>query len=375
MLETSVQRVRVLHCAETIKGGVASYLRDLLALQARDFGVASIVVVVPKSQLDQLVVPDGLTVIPFDDHQRRWLSALKLLFCVVHAWLRYKPEVFHLHSTFAGAIVRAVLGLVGLRRRLIYCPHGWAWDRDSSALPRFFITKIERILSHFCARIICISRHEKDAAMLVGIDEKKLRVVLNGVSKDLPPSPQSLPEWPGAAKRLLFVGRFDKQKGVDVFCEALILLGDDACGLLAGGAVLNDGVALNIPPNARSVGWVDPSALQGLFETADVLVVPSRWEGFGLIAAEGMRAGLPVIASNVGGLAEVVIDGETGVLVTPGDPAQLARAVMNSERLWPEMGRKGRARVESHFTFERVHMQITQIYESLGSGRVVASFH
>lgn len=375
MLEAGAKRVRVLHCAETIKGGVASYLRDLLALQARDFGANSIVVVVPKSQLDQLAVPDGVTVIAFGDHQRRWLSALRLVVSVLQAWLLYKPGVFHIHSTFAGAAVRSVLGVLGQRRRLIYCPHGWAWDRESSALPKLIVEKIERILSHFCARIICISRHEKEAALAAGISGTKLHVVLNGVSKDIPAPPPSLPDWPESVKRLLFVGRFDKQKGVDVFCEALMLLGDDAYGLLAGGAVLNDGVAVSVPPNARSVGWVDPSALQGLFETADVLVVPSRWEGFGLIAAEAMRAGLPVIASNVGGLAEVVLDGETGVLVAPGDPAQLAMAIKNSESSWLEMGRKGRLRFESQFTFERVHKQIAEIYESLGSGRVVASFH
>src|SRR5690606_9841845 len=103
--------------------------------------------------------------------------------------------------------------------------------------------------------------------------------------------------------RLLFVGRFDRQKGVDIFCEVLKRLGSRAYGVMVGGAVLHDSINLEYPYNVRTVGWRPKNELASFYRSADILVVPSRWEGFGLVAAEAMSLGCPVIASNVGGLA------------------------------------------------------------------------
>jgi glycosyltransferase involved in cell wall biosynthesis len=101
-----------------------------------------------------------------------------------------------------------------------------------------------------------------------------------------------------------------------------------------------------------------------LFRTADVLVMPSRWEGFGLIAAEAMRASLPVLAARVGGLPEVVADGETGVLFDAGDVDGIVDAIQRFETEdWQAMGEAGKARFERLFTMERVHNQLCQLYE------------
>jgi glycosyltransferase involved in cell wall biosynthesis len=363
-MNAELHHVEVLHCAETIKGGIATYLRELVICQARDFGADRVAVIVPASQVKELPVPDGVVVLTYPDGASRARNALMLAAAVGRFVRRQNPGVVHVHSTFAGAVVRPLLAVTGRTRRVIYCPHGWAWVRAMPAYARKITQWIERGLAHLSDSVVCISEHERELALEAGISPNKLSVVLNGIAERAPQPEGPAPDWPEGRRRLLFVGRFDQQKGVDLFCAALRNLGDEAHGVLAGDAVLADARTIKLPANAQAVGWVTPTRLETLFRSADVLVVPSRWEGFGLIAAEAMRAGLPVLAARVGGLPEVVADGETGVLFEPGDVQAMVRAVRRHEpEQWRRMGHAGKARFQNQFTMERVHTQLCELYE------------
>ena len=111
------------------------------------------------------------------------------------------------------------------------------------------------------------------------------------------------------------------------------------------------------------LGWLNEREIRGQLDAADVLVVPSRWEGFGLVALEAMRAGRMVIASNVGGLPEIVKEGVTGWLVPPDAPDELARRLA---KITPQqargMGEKGRRHYLALFQGERMHRQLTTVY-------------
>jgi glycosyltransferase involved in cell wall biosynthesis len=360
---------RVLHCAETIKGGIASYLRDLIACQARDFGASNISVVIPVSHLNELPLPPGVQVFTFENSAGRAINAVRLAKAVFMAVRATEADVVHVHSTFAGVTVRPTLWLAGQSHKVVYCPHGWAWDRQQSGLVQWGVKAIERLLAPMAARIICISEHERSGALAAGFAPSRLQVVLNGIAEQFPtPSPVNL-QWRDGKKRVLFVGRFDRQKGVDSFCAAMGKLGDSVHGVMAGGAVVDGTDAVDIPANTDVVGWVNPAQLQHLFETADVLVVPSRWEGFGLIAAEAMRAGLPVVAARVGGLPEVVAQGESGVLFEPGDVDHLVRILRShSSEALARMGMNGRKRFLERFSIERVHRELAGVYLAVGRG-------
>ena len=358
-----MQPLRVIHCAETIKGGIASYLRELVRLQRQDYGPDAITVVIPASQKKELPSPDGVRIVTFADHGGRIANAWQMAIVVARETRQQRADVVHAHSTFAGAISRPMLFAMGHARKVVYCPHGWAWDRDMSNHGRWAVRWVERALAPLCRRIVCISQHEWDAAVSVGISRRRLTLVVNGVAEQAPLPDGSGPYWPVGPKKLLFVGRFDRQKGVDLFCQALARLGDEAFGVLAGGAVLSDHGHIELPPNAKAVGWVGPQTLESLFQEADVLVMPSRWEGFGLIAAEAMRSGLAVVATEVGGLSEIVVDGETGRLVPPDDVDALVEALRRSDvSAWQRMGLAGQKRFHRHFTMARVHNQLDEIY-------------
>jgi glycosyltransferase involved in cell wall biosynthesis len=172
--------------------------------------------------------------------------------------------------------------------------------------------------------------------------------------------------WPKGRIRVLFVGRLDHEKGVDVLLSAMKILGDKAYAIVVGAAVVTGyKSALDQPDNVRYVGWLQREKIRPLHATADMLIVPSRYEAFGLSAIEAMRAGLPVIASRVGGLQEVVIDRVTGRMVEPNDPDQLAAAILSiGKTLRREMGANARERFLEAFRIERTVEELHQVYEN-----------
>jgi glycosyltransferase involved in cell wall biosynthesis len=120
---------------------------------------------------------------------------------------------------------------------------------------------------------------------------------------------------PDEPAHVLFVGRLSEEKGVLEFLEA-------TAGLPR--VIVGDG-PVRVP---ESVGWVAPAELARFYERAAVVCVPSRREGYGMVAREAMAHGGAVVATSVGGLADAIVDGETGLLVPPRDPAALRAALV-----------------------------------------------
>jgi glycosyltransferase involved in cell wall biosynthesis len=320
-----------------------------------------------------LGAPAGVEIVNFDDRGGRLKSALQLAARVREIVKAKAPDIVHIHSTFAGAVLRPGLFLRRKRLKLVYCAHGWAFDRQTSPCMKYSVEQIERWLALFCDAIVCISDYELRVARRCGIPKEKLALIRNGVPSESPrpDADHALIEWPEGQRRVLFVGRFDRQKGADVLLRALADLKDKAFGYLVGGAVLGDAELGAIPNNARLVSWLSPAKLEPFYRSADVVVVPSRWEGFGLIAAEAMRAGLPVIASRVGGLTEVVEDHVTGVLIAPDDKPALIQALMGlSDDQLHAMGNAGRERFLKNFTMERTHRQLCDLYQRITAGAI-----
>jgi glycosyltransferase involved in cell wall biosynthesis len=358
-----IEQLKVVHCAETIKGGIATYLRELLPLQCEAYGPGAVAVVVPASQASELSLIDGVRVFEAPDAGHRIRNAFSVANIVARVCRTEKPFVVHVHSTFAGAVVRPLLALRFGGVKIVYCPHGWAWDRPFSSVSRFLVVTVERALSFLTFRVICISNYEYAAARMVGIAVARLALVRNGIGRNRPAQAGRPIIWPHGRLRVLFVGRLDRQKGADVLCSAIGKLPGEVAAIFAGSAVLADSCSVIFPPNARGLGWVSAEEREDLFASADVVVVPSRWEGFGLIAAEAMRAGLPVIASRVGGLQELVDDDVTGLLVEPGDVDALVSAMRRiSDADRSRMGEAARKRFLSLFTMERVFHELNAVY-------------
>lgn len=228
------------------------------------------------------------------------------------------------------------------------------------ALYRF----IERQLALSSDAIVNVSHNEASLAHRAGIRARLSRLICNGVTEG-----SWRPLRKGRRpKNLLFVGRYDRQKGLDILLAAMEKLTPLGFTLTTiGGPVIGKPDVLSIPRSVKDLGWQNPEAVSAAMAAADIIVMPSRWEGLSLVAIEAMRAGRPIVASSVGGLAELVEDGKTGVLFVPGSPDALAQAVIKIAALdLSTMGREARTHFEARFTAKRMFREIDALYRELG---------
>ena len=204
-----------------------------------------------------------------------------------------------------------------------------------------------------------------------GLPISSMRVIPNGVDPDsFVPADASR-----ADPYVLYVGRLVAQKGVDVALHAfgillrrcpatrLVVVGDGDQALYLKRVVRYLGIA----PRVAFVGWQRGQSLVNLYQQAAVVVVPSLYEPFGMVALEAMACGRPVVASSTGGLAEVVEHDVTGYLVRPGDHLELAQrlaALLLDPARAARLGAAGRRRA-CDFDWESIAARTERVYESL----------
>lgn len=156
--------MRVLHAAETIKGGVATVLRQLAKSQIADIGQDKICCLVPADQVSELYGVDSRSIKPFPRLGRGIRGFLQFFFIFTGVVLKHRPEVVHLHSSFAGALGRLSLILLWpiYRPKVIYCPHAFAFMMTVSRFKSRIYTVIEKALLPITDVVICVSHCEKN---------------------------------------------------------------------------------------------------------------------------------------------------------------------------------------------------------------------
>jgi glycosyltransferase involved in cell wall biosynthesis len=228
---------------------------------------------------------------------------------------------------------------------------------------------VERGLARLADRIVTITDSlRRFTVEEVGIPAGKVETIHYGL--DEPPAPwgENPPdEVPAGARILLSVSRLVPQKGIDAAVRSLASLPEDTMLVVLGegperGRLESLARALGVERRVFLPGRVPDVA--AWLRRASVYVQPSRWEGFGLAVLEAMLARLPVVASNVSSLPELVADGETGLLVPPDDPAALAAAIGRALEQ-PELGAKGRERARRDFSVAEMADRTAALYSRL----------
>ncbi len=366
--------LRLLHVSEFIKGGVSTYLNTLVREQLKDSRFSEIRIIANHQHRQFLPdVPDENLVLY--DYPRRSLAGLNHFRKVVRNTVRdYRPTLVQLTSTFPGVIGRANMWnrrwlSAGSPPAVVYCAQGWSFLIDTDAVKRFAYRSVERLLSRQTDRIICISNHELEAAANAGISRDRCDLVYNALPSTAPaPESVKIPEAVAAARNrgdrvFLFVGRYDKQKGLDLLRSVFDGPTDRGDILLTAGGKAVDSKPVQMGSRMFDTGWASPGQVVELLRHCDAMLVPSRWEGFGLVAAEAMRAGKAVICSNRGGLPEVVKHQVTGVVIESLSAdciSQVLRRLTISDLV--SLGAAGRKRFHDLFTSNRMHDLTMDVY-------------
>ncbi|HVB80571.1 MAG TPA: glycosyltransferase [Candidatus Binataceae bacterium] len=375
-------RARVLHyLCTTARGGIEEHVLSLLAhLPARGFRPY---LAAPPDLLRQM--GPELTAIGARTIAVRRSSPWDFRDAAVLAATLSRERIAIVHShLFVGSMFASPLArLAGVRAvvETFHLPEVW---RMGKRLKRSFW--LDRRMSRWVDRYVAVSaaaaRHLTDAK---GIPAHKVRTIFNGrdLSRFHPAAAAERRQARaalglGLEPAVLLIGRLEPQKGHALMLEAAVVLKPmlpTVRILFAGTGSLERELrarsdAAGLTGTVNFLGYrPDPEVL---LAAADVVVLPSRYEGLPLAAIEAMAAARPVVATDIDGIREVVIDGSSGLLVRPGDVHGLARAVERLVR-FPMAARQfainGRRRAERHFDVRRQVEETISLYQELLSPR------
>ena len=361
---------------EPSEGGVAIYVRDLSrALIERGHRVDAVVSDRPGFADELRGLGMGVATVPFRAEVGTVREDLRVLRSLARLLSRRSWDVVHTHGNKGGVLGRPLARAFGIP--VVHSSHGFdyltqrARPRRGTEARRALTLGLERVLAPCAARIICATAYDRDNALRDGISNPaRLTVIPNGVAP--PPPVDAEPALAGLAGEgplVGFLARLHEGKGPIEFIDAIALARQRGARIRA--AVVGNG-PLDREVRAHA-GREDVAVMPfrgGPFAALaafDVYVLPSRWEVFGITIVEAMAASLPVVATDVGGIPEVVADGETGLLVPVGDTPALAGAVERLAQdagLRERMGEAGRARWEARFRHSAMVDAVEAVYAS-----------
>jgi glycosyltransferase involved in cell wall biosynthesis len=358
----------VLHIGEYVKGGIYTYIYELIEYQVQKEEFAVFLLV--SEHNSEKIFPLNKESIFFYNYKRNLLGILRAFVTIRKYIDAIKPDIIHVHSTFAGFITRLPLFFSFKRKyKVIYCAHGWSFLIDTSKIKRHVYLFIEKLLSKVTDRIINISHYEHNQALLYGFPKEKCVCIPNGVKlkKTLPDQTNELTQIDHSKINILFVGRFDKQKGVDILLNAIPKIKrKDIHFYLIGDTVLSKQRINKNNENTTFLGWLDNTKVNLWYRQVDAVIMPSRWEGFGLVAIEALSHEKPVIASNRGALPEIIIDGVNGYIFDLHNEDQLLSIIEKLDKdILKKLGKKGNDIYKEKYISERMNLEISKLYRSV----------
>lgn len=352
---------------------VVRLLSDYLRGQYRVF-----VACAPGGRLIDEIEALGIPVIPIR-HMVRYPQPFRDLFALFALWRvmrTVRPTVVHAHSTKAGMLARIAARLAGVPV-ILFTAHGWSFTTGRSRWKRALLAANERLLARMTTRIICVSYHDRDLALQYRVaPTEKVVVIHNGldpaafigrhVDEDMAVAGTDEPV-------VTFVGRLRAPKDPFMLIRAFSKLERGRLIIVGDGPQrrkLHELVGeLNVANRVELVG--ERSDVPDLLATSDIFVLTSNWEGLPLTIIEAMMTGLPVVASRVGGVAELVEDGVTGFLVPPGDLPSLAavcQKLLKDPELRRKMGQAGREKALLEFSLGRMLSEMKRLYKDVMGG-------
>jgi len=354
--------VRVLQVVRPAQGGIRQHVLNLV--DGLDPAQVTLSVAAPPAFVREVLAHPGLhATIPLDIAARLSLARDLLAARRLAHVLPQFADVVHAH----GARAAWVAALAHRRRPfpLVFTAHNLIGRGLPSRLGIPFI-------GFHCARVLAVSPSVADSLAACGIPRTKIQVIPNGI--DLTHFDSSELDRTAARSSLAIsesafmvaaAARLSREKGMDT----LLAAAGQRTGmtfLIAGDGPLRSALARQAPSNAKLLGRL--ADVRPLLAAADVFVVPSRREGQGVAALEAMAAGVPLVAARVGGLADMLADGETALLVPPDDPDAVAAALsrlQSDARLRRKLVTNALSLVRERYDLRPLLAAVTEVYREV----------
>jgi len=347
-------------------GGAQKHVSDLAGKLRDDFSIAA--AIGSSGYLTQSLQALGVPVYGLR-HMAHSISpaadarAIRELLTVMRD---YQPDLVHVHSSKAGVLGRIAARIARLPS--VYTVHGWSFT-NGAPMPRRAIGLLsEAACAQLGDRIVTVS--EYDRALCLGYHMTvpgKVVTIRNGVAD----TPLRARPGTGAEPVITMVARFDAPKDHATLLRAVAAIPEPYRVRLIGDGprcvrVRQEANALGIGGKVDFLG--SQSQVAEFLGTSHIFVLASRWEGLPICILEAMRAGLPVVASDVGGVREAVQDGVTGFLVKSGDVEALRdrlRTLLRGPGLRADLGAEGRRQYLAGFTLESMLAKTRGLYREV----------
>jgi glycosyltransferase involved in cell wall biosynthesis len=290
-----------------------------------------------------------------------------------------KPDLIHAHTSKAGIIGRMAASLADIP--CIFTAHTWCFAEGTSWKWKAIGTPLEKLAARVSKRIITVSDANRDLAIRHRIsDPERFLTVHNGIPDcKHRAAPDSHP-----VPRIVMVARFSHQKAQSMLVDAVHSLNEPFRLAFVGEGPLRESVERQV----KALGLSDKVDFLGqrldiseILASADIFALFTKWEGFPISILEAMRAGLPVVASDVNGVPEAITDGQTGFLIPPADITLFQyrlRQLLQQANLRRRMGLAGRRRFEREFTADAMIRKTAALYWDAagidaGTGALIAA--
>tara|TARA_Y100000739_G_scaffold39018_1_gene29575 strand:- start:1615 stop:2772 length:1158 start_codon:yes stop_codon:yes gene_type:complete len=302
---------------------------------------------------------------------------------MVQSFLSKKADIIHTHSygyfqNHAGWI----------RERFqstpwVITPHfhpSWSmWGgAKRKTLREFYDTVIGKGTMESADLITCVSKHERDMLVSeIGISEDNIKIIYNGINwndwKILPDKNIFRKQYPDISdKFVLFAGRLATNKGLSDLISAMDLVNQKSVDLVITGADMGLGKQLEKEASEKGVrmhrlGHIDDETYRSVLAAAEMLVLPSEYEAFGIVLLEAAAAETAVIGTNVGGIPEAMSPGNNGLIVEYNDVDNLSKSIatlLDDAKMCKEMGKAGRVWAKN-FSWDSILKELEQEYSSI----------
>lgn len=378
------RKIKILYCiTKSNWGGAGRYVFDLATGLPKDkFEV--IVALGGNGILAEKLSKEKIRVIPINELERdvnifRDWASFKAL---IEIFREEKPDVIHLNSSKIG-IMGAIAGKIAGVKKIYFTAHGWVYKEDRCPFKKFVLKIVSWLNVLLTTKTIVISDCDYKSMKRWPFAKRKLELIPNGIKEFTPMEKEAAKKtlWkklgltPSSMKNKLVIGtiaELHRNKGLIFAMQAISLISEKTAKKMAFVIIGEGEERERLSAFIRNKGLEDKIFLTGFMEDAskylsafDVFILPSVKEGLPYVLLEAGLASLPVIASDIGGIPDIVENNVTGILVSKRNSCEIKKALVGaSENMFAMemMGRKLQEKVKTDFSFASMLNQIIWVY-------------